>query len=236
MTSQQMVSEQNQEMERVNEGETDIPTTTLGNLLSLELEKGHQLKAVFRQQLQEAGGSKAWLKERCPKVFELAPGSLSEPALEAVLLTNTLAFWEGIEARKQDCGRCPPAGAVCVDSWGRVPEGRIVRLVVSLDGAAREYQIGCDRYQDFVSARRLVANGVDVLLSTVTFSDLGEISSQAAEAFVRFVGSGPPERAPKKSQLLIEGKRCREYAVVLLTTVKLVSADHTGSAAASFAV
>jgi hypothetical protein len=73
----------------------------------------------------------------------------------------------------------------------------------------------CERYQEYAMARRLERAGVDTLLSTVRLSMLGAEGEQFKETLGEFLRSGTGERAPRKQQLLLEGKLARQYAVVL---------------------
>ncbi len=203
MTNQEQDHDSNQETDPETDLAMEETGTTFHQFKDIplpELEAGRTQKEFLLGQIQKAGGSKAWLKRRCPRVFASAPTDLSDSKLEAVLLTNTAAFWEGVEVRKSECARCPPEGASCVESTGKIPEGKTVRLEVTAEGVARDHHIDCSRYEDFISARRLVSVGVDALLSTVKISDLGEVPPQATQLFLRFVESGKHTRVPKKEQ------------------------------------
>lgn len=157
---------------------------------------------------------------RLPNVLR-AWGSLpTEAEMESVVRSETPAFWVGIEARMSECATCPPEGAACVRSSHCFSPGVLVQLRVK-DGAASSSLKTCERYQDFMMARRLEGAGVDATLSILKLSMLGGSTKEYNASATGFLASGVGHIAPRGMQLLLEGPRSREYGVVLFrNTIK----------------
>lgn len=148
---------------------------------------------------------------------------------EALVSYETRAFWVGAEARLGDCARCPEDGAACSETGDRVPPGYLVRLTV-VGGAPREERKVCERYQGFSLARKLESAGVAGSMTRLTLTSLNRLAPppNVVLAFDGFLQAGDDRAAPRRQNLLIEGKLAREYGVVLLRSV-LLAHPNSGS-------
>ena len=184
------------------------------------LEKIHQSTTeLFQEEIQKAGGAKPWLC-RLPSVSGALASLSTEAEMDAVVRSETQAFWVGIETRMRECAACPPEGAACFGSSHCFSPGVLVKLRVK-DGAASSSLKTCERYQDFTMARRLESAGVDATLSGLKLSTLGVSTEEFDLQTASFLRAGIGHAAPRGMQLLIEGPRAREYGVVLFrSTIK----------------
>jgi len=202
---------------------TDLDQTEAADLpLPQPVDIRSQLQTVrqaaresFQEALHRAGGPSLWINQACPGAKSLlADLKLTEADVSAVVESETQAFWVGLESRTRECASCPPEGAACLSSVHCFSPGVLVKLRVNALEASASLK-PCERYQEYAMARRLERAGVDAAVSTVRLSMLGAPSESFRETLAVFLQSGASEIAPRKQQLLLEGKLSRQYAVVL---------------------
>ncbi len=174
------------------------------------------VRGPFEEATRVAGGPVMWFRSQCPRAAAEVSGTLSDTAWTDLVLSESMGFWIGHEARLRDCAHCEEGEAVCFDTADKVPAGQKIRLNV-IDGKAKELWQPCRRYAEFKLAKRLQDSGVDRLLSTQKLSSLGELPPEVDKAFVGFLETGAKKkRSPKEYSLLIESRKCRSLGVALL--------------------